>query len=68
MMSSSLERARKIAFRMQEILADDIPFLPLFVPILWEAFRDNLVFPYTNVDGGLQSVGGLVQYVKKVGK
>ncbi len=68
MMSSSLERAREIAFRMQEILASDIPFLPLFVPILWEAFRDDLVFPYTNVDGGLQSVGGLVQYVKKVGR
>ncbi len=65
LLESDLKTARKVAFEMQKILAEDIPFLPLFVPILWEAYRDNLMFPYTEVEGGLQAVQGLPAYVKK---
>ncbi len=63
---SNLNEARKIAFKMQEMITEDLPYIPLFVPEIVEAFSSNLVFPYTKVQSGLQSVYGLIEYVKKI--
>jgi len=63
--TSDLEKAREIAFKMQEIISEDLPYIPLFVPEITEAYSKKLVFPYTKVQSGLQSVRGLVEYVRK---
>ena len=63
--TSDLERARKIAFEMQEIIADDLPYIPLFVPEITEAYSKKLQFPYTKVQSGIQAVHGLVEFVRK---
>lgn len=63
---SNLHKAREMVFEMQKILAHDLPYIPLFVPKVTEAYSKKLVFPYTKVQSGLQSVNGLVEYVKKV--
>lgn len=63
---SNLKKARKIAFKMQDMISRDLPYIPLFVPKIVEAYSKKLVFPYTKVQSGLQSVYGLVEYVKKV--
>jgi len=64
-MRADIESARKIAFKMQEVLARDLPFIPLYTPVITEVYRDYLKFPYTHTFSGLQSVYGLPAYVKK---
>ncbi len=57
---SDLEEARRQAARMQEFLAEDLPWVVLFTTPIVETFRsDRIEFPYTDYLGGLQEVGGL---------
>ncbi len=55
--AQSVEEARPLVFRMQEILARDVPYIILFDSPIVEAYRvDRIEFPYTEVLGGLQFV------------
>ncbi|MCD6449046.1 MAG: ABC transporter substrate-binding protein [Thermotogaceae bacterium] len=67
-MKADIESAKEIAFKMQKILARDLPFIPLYTPVIIEVYRDYLEFPYIHTFSGLQSVYGLPAYVKKVEK
>jgi len=52
--------AQEIAHELQEILAEELPYIVLFDTDIVEAYRsDRLEFPYTEVLGGLQFVDGV---------
>jgi len=60
----SLLGARDTIFKLQDFVAEELPYVVLFSPPALDAFRAGKVqFPYTNVLGGLQFVGGLQQKV-----
>lgn len=62
-----LDRARIIAFRLQEIIAEDLPYIVLFDSPVVEAYRkDRLKYPYTEVLGGIQFLGGMISDVKVI--
>lgn len=62
---SNLEKAREKAFKLQDMLADELPYIVLFDTPLIEAYRsDRLEFPYTKVLSGFQRYGGLTSTVK----
>lgn len=55
--AQNVDEARPLVLRMQEILAEDLPYIILFDSPIVEAFRkDKLQFPYTEVLGGVQFV------------
>jgi len=57
---TDLAKAQQIAFQLEEILADEAPYVPLFNAPLFEAYRsDRVKFPYTEVLDGLQGASGL---------
>ena len=57
---TDLERAREQVFRLQEFLADELPYVVLFTTPIVETFRsDRIEFPYTESLGGLQEAAGL---------
>ena len=59
---TTIEGARDKAFRLQEYLADDLPYVPLFTIPKLDAYRPSRVqFPYTTVLGGLEGLGGMQQ-------
>jgi len=61
---SDLNEARKKVFKMQEFLADDLPYVVLFTTPILESYRsDRLKFPYTETLGGLQNGNGLTTVV-----
>jgi ABC-type transport system substrate-binding protein len=61
---TNLEEARQKVFRMQEFLADDLPYVVLFTTPILEAYRsDRLEFPYTEVLDGIQDQNGLTTTV-----
>jgi ABC-type transport system substrate-binding protein len=49
---ADLEKARQDAYALQDLLADGLPFLPLYVEVVFDAYR-NLGYPYTTVLNGL---------------
>lgn len=56
---SDLDAARGQVLRMQEFLADDLPYVVLFTTPILESYRsDRLEFPYTDTLGGLQNSSG----------
>ncbi len=57
--ATDLESAQQMVFEMQEILNRDLPYIPLFTTPILEAYRDNLVFPYTEVLDGVQGLYGM---------
>ena len=60
-----LVKAREKAFRMQEMLAEDLPYIVLFDTPLIEAYRsDRLEYPFTKVLSGIQYFGGMTSTVK----
>ena len=64
LVETDLEEARRKVFKMQEFLADDLPYVVLFTTPLVEAYRsDHLQYPYTETLGGLQNQGGLTTTV-----
>ena len=61
---TDLNAARDQVFKMQEFLADDLPYVVLFTTPLLESYRsDRLTYPYTNTLGGLQSTNGMASAV-----
>ncbi len=64
LIETDLDAARGQVFRMQEFLADDLPYVVLFTTPILETYRDDRVdFPYTETLGGLQSTSGLTTTV-----
>ncbi|MEW5866064.1 MAG: ABC transporter substrate-binding protein [Bacillota bacterium] len=62
---SDLEKARQKAFKLQEILADELPYIVLFDTPIIEAYRsDRVEYPYTKVLSGFQRYGALSSVVK----
>lgn len=62
---TDLAKAQQIAFQLEEILADEAPYIPLFNAPLFEAYRsDRVKFPYTEVLNGLQGGSGLPSSVE----
>ncbi len=60
-----LIKAKEKAFRMQEILAEDLPYIVLFDTPLIEAYRsDRVEYPYTKVLSGIQYFGGMTSTAK----
>jgi len=50
---------------MQEMLAEDLPYIVLFDTPLIEAYRsDRLEYPFTKVLSGIQYSGGMTTTVK----
>ena len=59
---SDLSEARKQVLKLQEFLADDMPYVNLFTTPILDTYRpDRVQFPYTSVLGGIQSLNGLQQ-------
>ncbi|MDE2687341.1 MAG: ABC transporter substrate-binding protein [Chloroflexota bacterium] len=57
---TSVDEARDKMFRIQEMLADDLPYIPLFTIPKLDTYRPSRVeYPYTTVFGGLTGLGGL---------
>ncbi len=59
---TTIEGALAKAIKLQEFLADDLPYVPLFTIPKLDAYRPSRVeFPYTTVLGGLEGLGGMQQ-------
>ena len=62
---TDVEAARQLVFRMQEFIADDLPYITLFDTPLVEAYRsDRIEYPYTHSLGGLQNAAGMTTLVQ----
>ncbi len=60
LVETDLDAAREQVFKMQEFLADDLPYVVLFTTPILETYRsDRLEFPYTSTLSGLQGASGL---------
>ena len=58
-------RAQQQVFKMQEFLAEELPYVTLFTTPTVETYRsEKLVFPYTENLGGLQNAGALTGTVQ----
>ncbi len=63
--ATDIEKARKLAFKLQEMLAEDLPYLVLFSSPIWEAYRiDQIEFPYDTVLDGIQGMNAFPSTVK----
>ena len=57
---TSVEGAREKVFRIQEVLAEDLPYIPLFTVPKFDAYRHSRIeYPYTAVLGGLTAQNGM---------
>jgi ABC-type transport system substrate-binding protein len=55
--ADDMNHAKSLAFRLQDYLARDLPYVPLFNTPIVEAYRsDHVRFPTTHGVGGLQGV------------
>ena len=59
MSTGDLERAQELIYEAQIMLAEDLPYVPLFYKQTIDLARDTLIFPYTEALGGLEFVAGL---------
>ncbi|HEY8486123.1 MAG TPA: ABC transporter substrate-binding protein [Limnochordales bacterium] len=63
---TELEEARRIAFRLQEILAEEVPYVVLFTTPVLEGYRsDRVRYPFTAVLDGIQGLYGMTGLVKR---
>ena len=61
---TTIEGAQDKVFQLQEFLAEELPYVPLFTTPKLDAYRPSRVeFPYTSVLGGLEQQGGMQQTV-----
>ncbi len=58
MSTDSIERAQELVFEMQVLLADQRPYICLFYKQCIDLARDNIVYPYTEVLGGIEFQAG----------
>ena len=60
LVETDLNAAREQVFKMQEFLADDLPYVVLFTTPILETYRsDRLEYPFTSTLSGLQGGSGL---------
>ena len=60
----TIEGAREKVYRMQELLAGDLPYVTLFTTPKVDVFRPSKVeYPYTSVLGGMAQQQGLQHVV-----
>lgn len=65
--ATDLDQAQKLAFKLQEMLAEDVPYIVLFDTPIIEAYRsDRVKFPYTEILSGLQYVGATPSQLKLI--
>jgi ABC-type transport system substrate-binding protein len=55
--TTDLDVARKEVFEIQSILAQDLPFIPLYSGVTYDAYR-NISYPFDSVPGGLSGIYG----------
>jgi len=55
--TSDLSTAQKDVYEIQSILAQDLPFIPLYSGITYDAYR-NIKYPFDSMLGGLSGVYG----------
>jgi len=55
MRTADIERAQELIFEAQLMLADQRPYIMLFYKQVIDLARDNLIFPYTETLGGMQT-------------
>src|SRR5258706_378557 len=58
---SDLDSARQHVFEIQSILAKDLPFIPLYAGVTYDAYR-NIHYPFESVSGGLVGLYGSPSY------
>jgi ABC-type transport system substrate-binding protein len=58
---SDLGAARDQVFRIQSILAEDLPFVPLYTESTYDVFQ-NVGYPFAQVPGGLSGLYGAPSY------
>jgi ABC-type transport system substrate-binding protein len=56
--ATDLAEAQSLVFQMEEIIAEEVPYVVLFTTPVLEAFRNNLSFPFTAGLGGIQQWNG----------
>ncbi len=62
---TDINKARDEAFKLQETLAQELPYVTLFTAPVLEAYNPNVVeFPYTKVLDGLSNLNGMPSAVK----
>lgn len=61
--ATELEQARELAFKLQEILATELPYITLFTNPIYDAYSASIAFPYTEVFDGIQGQYGLAGLV-----
>ncbi|MCS7198282.1 MAG: ABC transporter substrate-binding protein [Candidatus Bipolaricaulota bacterium] len=63
-----LSKLKELAFKMQEMLSDELPYVPLFNAPLFEAYRADVIvgerMPYEKVLDGIQGVNGHLSYIQ----
>lgn len=65
--ATDIEKARELAYKLQEMLAEDLPYVVLFTAPIYEAYRaDEVQFPYTDVLDGIQNMLGFPTTVRPV--
>lgn len=64
---TDIVKARELVFKLQEILAEELPYIVLFDTPLLEAYRaDRIKFPYTQALDGIQGANGMTTTVQPV--
>jgi len=53
--TTDVTRAREVAFDLQQVLADELPYVVLFTTPIVEVFRTEVAWPYTGILDGLQN-------------
>ena len=56
--ATDLADAQQLVFQMEEIIAEEVPYVVLFTTPVLEAYRNNLSFPFTAGLGGIQQWNG----------
>jgi len=60
-----LGKAKELAYKLQDFLAEELPYVVLFYSTVVEAYRSDMVaYPYTTTLDGLQAQNGMPGYVK----
>jgi ABC-type transport system substrate-binding protein len=57
-LTGDLQRAQKLVYEMQLILADQRPYIPLYSEKLFDFARENVLFPYVESLGGIEFQDG----------
>ncbi|MBI4297406.1 MAG: ABC transporter substrate-binding protein [Chloroflexi bacterium] len=52
---TDIDKAKEIAFKMQEFLAEDSPYVVLFTTQILEPVRQNVIFPFVTILDGIQN-------------